>query len=966
MKNKSLWTVLAACVLAFGLVPDGPAQTATWNGGGTDDNWSSPANWNGTTLAGGESLVFGGAQRLTNVNDTAADTAYAGITFNNTAGAFSLSGSRITLGGSVVNNDTQTQMLYMDMILESTRTLNASSGSFYLNGILSGAGGLVKSGGQIAVLGGDNTYEGTTAVSAGTLRIVHPRALGSTLSETSVADGGRLELAGNITVTGETASLVGRGGNNNGSLQVQAGSNTWAGPVVIGNADTRIGVTAPTGVLVVSGTIDDGPNTYPLIVRNANDGGPVVISGTNTYGGETQIIVGLAKLSDGPNRLPTNTVVRLGNVANQGYATLDLNGQNQTVAGITQEISTSARKITNGLSNQVATLTVNTFLTNYTYSAQLSGNLNLEKTGTYTLALTGNNDFTGVASVRQGTVLLGVPFAVMDAVVNTGNGPMGTLAFGTNTVVNFGGLVGTNDLVLTNASGVAVSLRVRGNQVCAFDGMITNGCDFTKAGFGTLALNNVNVYTGRTYLVGGTLKIASEDALGVYPSTFVQDQIVFDGGTLRFETNYTLAVNNRGMTLAAGGGTLMTASLTNLLTVNRPLVGPGPFATHGLGVVLVTASNAYDGVTTVNAGVLRITDRYGLGSAAGGTVVLTGSQLELGDGLAVSNEAVTVNGAGITPEPPPPSVPNTNRGALQSAANATAEWAGPVLLGSNQARFGAQNGGHLVISGVIDDGAATYAIRTSSNPNDRTRGVELRAHSTYGGSTDLTRGTLVLGISDALPTATVLDVHWSDSNNGEYTGLDLNGFDQTVGALKNSGNTGLNAMITNRSASVSTLTVNQAVDTTYGGAIYGPVALVKDGAGRLTLTYLTRHSGATTVRGGALKLGTNHVASSASALVIDGGTLEVGATTNTFASLTVSSAGTIDLGSDGQVSFSAQTAAAWAGQLNLTGTLAPTSFRTQPLLTADQLGRIRYNGARVTQDASGYLSPFYGMLIRVY
>jgi len=941
------------------------AQTVTWNGGGADSNWSTPANWGGTAPTGGEALVFGGTARLTNVNDLAANASFAGITFNNTSGAFSLSGNRLTLGGTIANNDAETQVLGMDMILGATRTLSAASGSFYLNGALSGAGGLVKSGAQIAVLSGDNTYEGTTAVNAGILRISHPHALGSTLAETTVADGSRLELAGNITVTGETASIIGRGINNNGALQVQAGVNTWAGPILIGNADTRIGVTAPTGALIVSGTIDDGPNTYPLIVRNANDGGPVVISGTNTYGGETQIIVGLVKLSDGPNRLPTNTVIRLGNTANQGYSIFDLNGQNQTVAGITQENSTSVRKITNGLPSQVATLTVNTFLSNDTYSALLSGNLNLEKTGEYALTLTGNNEFTGVASVRQGTVLLGVPFAVMDAVVNTGAGPMGALAFGTNTVVNFGGLVGTNDLVLTNASGVAVSLRVRGNQVCAFDGMITNGCDFTKAGFGTLSLNNVNVYTGRTTLAGGTLKIASEASLGVYPSTFVQDQIVFDGGTLRFDSNFTLAANNRGITLAAGGGTLMTGSLTNLLTLNKRLVGPGPFATQGLGVVLVTDSNAYEGVTTVNAGALRITDRHGLGSTAGGTVVLTGSQLELGDGVAVSNEAVTVNGAGITPEPPPTTVPNTNRGALQSAANATAEWAGPVLLGSNQARFGSQNGGHLTISGVIDDGAASYAIRTSSNFGDRTRGVELRAHNTYGGSTDLTRGTLLLGVSDALPTATVLDVHWADSNNGEYTGLDLNGFDQTVGALKNSGNTGLNAMITNRSVSVSTLTVNQSTDTTYGGTIYGPVALVKDGVGRLTLAYPTKYSGATTVRGGTLRLGVSSAVASASPLVLDGGTLDVASATNAFASLTVASPSTLALG-DGQLLIASQTTNAWSGQLALTGTLGPQTVRTQPLLTGGQLGRIRYNGQRVTQDSAGYLSPYCGMLIRIY
>ena len=965
MNNRSLWRVWAACLLAGGLGLDGRAQTATWNGGGTDDNWSAPANWNGATLAGGESLVFGGLQRLTNVNDTAADTLYAGITFNNTSGPFSLSGSRITLGGSVVNDDGDTQVLDMDMILSATRTVGTVNGNLFLNGVLSGSGGLTKAGGSISrtlVLAGDNTYEGETTVSTGILRVAHSRALGSAAGGTSVASGNWIELAGGITVTGETVTIFGKG-NNNGALQVLAGTNMWAGRIVIGSSDARIGVTPGNGALIVPGTIEDGANTFPLIVRCADPGGPVILAGTNTYKGETQIVVGTLRLDGADDRLPTNTVIRLGNGSNVAYATLDLNGFNQTVKGITADGSTMSRRIVNLASNYV-TLTVKA-VSPYTFSGTLDGRLNLDKRGAARLTLSSSNTHTGLTSVIEGELLLEKPLVIGDSTVNTGDGPMGMLAFGTNTVVNFGGLVGTNDLVLTNAAGVAVSLRVRGNQVSAFDGMITNGCDFTKAGFGTLALNNVNVYTGRTYLAGGTLKIASEDSLGVYPSAFVPDQIVFDGGALKVDTNFTFAANNRGFTLAAGGGTLVTASLTNLFTVNKRLVGPGPFATHGLGVVLVTESNAYDGVTTVNAGVLRITNSHGLGSAVGGTVVLTGSELELGDGVAVSNETVTANGAGITPEPPPPTVPNTNRGALQSAANATAEWAGPVLLGSNQARFGAQNNGHLIISGVIDDGAATYAIRTSSNPGDRARGVELRAHSTYGGSTDLTRGTLLLGISDALPTATVLDVHWADSNNGEYTGLDMNGFNQTVGALRNSGNTGLNAMITNRSATVSTLTVNQSVDTTYGGTIHGPVALVKDGAGRLTLTYPTRYSGATTLRGGTLALGANNVIAGVSALAMEGGTLALGATTNTFASLTVAGGGAIDLGS-GQIQFASQTPTAWSGQLNLTGTLGPTSFRTQPLLTAEQLGGIRYNGARLAQNAEGYLVEIFGTILMLY
>ena len=957
----------ATLLLLSLLSTDVNAQTATWNGAGSNDNWSAPENWGGTSLAGGESLVFGGLDRLTNVNDLAADTVFAGITFNNTAGAFALSGARILLGGNIVNNDTQTQILNLDMVLDATRTVSTASGNLFLNGILSGGGGVTKFGGdnaKILVLTGTNTYDGATLVSTGILRIAHDRALGSTAAGTVVSNGCRLELSGGITVTGETVTVVGKG-ENNGALQVQAGTNTWAGTILIGSSDARIGVVPPNGALIVTGTIDDGPNNWPLIVRCADPGGPVIVAGTNnTYGGETQIVVGTLRLDAGDNRLPTNTAIRVGNGSNVAYASVDLNGCNQTVKGIAADGTSMVRRITN-VSATPATLTVNA-ISPYTYSGTLEGNLNLLKGGSARLTLSAtSNTHTGRTAVTAGELLLERPSCLMESTVNTGDGPMGVLAFGTNTVINFGGLAGTNNLVLTNSSGVAVSLRIRGNQTTVYDGQMVSGCDFTKDGFGTFTMNYANMYTGRTTIAGGTLKISSEESFGVPPLGYVADQIIFDGGTLKSDTNFVLSASNRGMTLAAGGGTLMSGGLTNMFTLGKQLVGPGAFATRGLGVVLLTQSNAYDGVTTVNEGVLRMTSPYGLGSTVGGTVVLTGSELELENGVVVSNETVTVNGAGITPEPPPPSSPASNRGALQAAVNATAEWAGPVLLGSSQARFGAQNNAHLIVSGVIDDGAATYSIRTSTNPNDRLRGLEFRAQNTYGGSTDLTRGMLFLGVSDALPVTTVLDVHWAASNNGEYSGLNMTGFNQTVGALQNSGNTGANAMITNSSATVSTLTVNQAMDTVYGGTIHGPIALVKDGAGRLTLAYPTRYSGATTVRGGTLTLGTNNVISSASAVVLEGGTLDLNSTTNTFSSLTVSANSTIALG-EGQLLFASQTTNAWSGQLNLTGTLGPVSLRTQPLLTPDQLGRIRYYGKRVSQDAAGYLSPFYGMLIRIF
>ncbi|HPB11864.1 MAG TPA: autotransporter-associated beta strand repeat-containing protein, partial [Kiritimatiellia bacterium] len=621
-------------------------------------------------------------------------------------------------------------------------------------------GGLSKTGANIAVLTGDNTYEGVTAINNGIVRITHARALGSPLAGTTMVSPNRLELAGNITVTGETVTVVGKGGNNNGALQVQAGSNTWAGSIIIGSSDARFGVLPSNGTLVLDGPISDGGNGWPLIVRCADAGGPVVVTGTNnTYGGETQVVVGTVK-AGGDNRFPTGTVIRVGNSSNVAYATFDVNGFDQTVKGIAAEGTIMACRITNTRTNQ-AVLTVNN-ATPYTFAGTLEGSLSLTKAGAARLTLT-------------------------------------------------------------------------------------------------------------------------------------------------------------------------------------------------------AASNTYAGVTTVKEGSLRVSDAQALGTVAGGTVVESGAELSLTHGLTVSGESVTISGNGIVAEPPPPSAPNTNRGALQSAANATAEWAGPVLLGANQARVGAQSQGHLIISGVIDDGAATYALRTSSDPNSRTRGVELREQNTYGGSTDLTRGTLFLGVDDALPTGSVLDVHWAGSNNGEYAGLDMAGFDQTVSALRNSGISGNAAAITNSGLTLSTLTLNQTVDTVYAGTIGGAVSVVKAGGGRLTLAHPTHHTGATAIQDGTLELGANNVLSGQSAVVLSGGQLALGATTNTLASLTVTADSTLDLG-EGQAVFAAQTPDVWEGTLTLTGMFTPTSVRTQPLLTPAQLAAVRYQGAPVSQNANGYLTEYWGTL----
>jgi len=81
--------------------PDALTAIKTWTGGSnTNDNWSRNNNWGGTAAVPGDSLFFGGNTRLTPNNDLTADASFVGITFNSGAGAFTLIGNRITLGGN--------------------------------------------------------------------------------------------------------------------------------------------------------------------------------------------------------------------------------------------------------------------------------------------------------------------------------------------------------------------------------------------------------------------------------------------------------------------------------------------------------------------------------------------------------------------------------------------------------------------------------------------------------------------------------------------------------------------------------------------------------------------------------------------------------------------------------------------------------------------------------------------------
>lgn len=93
-------------------------------------------------------------------------------------------------------------------------------------------------------------------------------------------------------------------------------------------------------------------------------------------------------------------------------------------------------------------------------------------------------------------------------------------------------------------------------------------------------------------------------------------------------------------------------------------------------------------------------------------------------------------------------------------------------------------------------------------------------------------------------------------NDGRIANVDLNGCGLTVRRSLRTDVNSTNSVIF--SAAAATLTVDQTVDTTYGGSFAGAVSLVKRGTGTLTLTNemdrSTTTSGGVTVKAGTLKV----------------------------------------------------------------------------------------------------------------
>ena len=479
----------------------------------------------GTAGAGGVGIVGSGLDLTLNAAVTgglpgAGTTRANAITF--TGGA-----NRLTLGagGSVSGAIGVTGSL--ELAQASAATLGSA---------ITGAGALTKTGGGVLTLSGDNNYAGTTTISGGTLQIGNGGTTGSLGSGNVVNNS---VLAFNLSA----ASDIGNAISGTGSVSITGvgrirfnGANSYTGGTVVTNGTIEVasdgGLGAASGGLTLSGgsliTTGSFASTRAIALGSGgasninaqvgttltldgvisgvgsvflNGGGAVILSGINTYSGETAVNGGTLSIAADS---------ALGSTASALY----LNG-----GGLTTTASFSMARTIALQSDADVRPAAGTTLT---LAGPVTSSSGLIMSGAGKLLLTGANSY-GATTISAGTLQVG------------GGGTTGTL--GAGAVTNTSALVFDRSNTMTVANAISGAGAVE------------------QAGSGTTILTGANTYSGVATISDGTLQVGNGGTTGSLGASAVvnNSSLVFNRSNSNTAANI---ISGAGSVEQAGSGTL--------------------------------------------------------------------------------------------------------------------------------------------------------------------------------------------------------------------------------------------------------------------------------------------------------------------------------------------------------------------------------------------------------------------------
>ena len=325
-----------------------------------------------------------------------------------------------------------------------------------------------------------------------------------------------------------------------------------------------------------------------------------------------------------------------------------------------------------------------------------------------------------------------------------------------------------------------------------------------------------------------------------------QNNATSTSATLNF-TNPTFTLtsaNGRPTSLTLGGSNTGTNTISSSITDASAAQNISSIIKTGLGTWILSGANAFTGTANtgiqINAGVLSARNDAALGTtstaAANNASINSGGTLEVANGINLSTGLiVNLNTGGTLQSLGSNTVSSTLKVGTAAATVATIQTvAGGDVLSLGDAANDLTGGAADSIINIA--GPGTVALNQSSN---------------YAGGFSLNSGTTRLNASNALGAGT------GPLNFGAASTavLQLAGQTAVVGGLNSNATVGT-PVIENGNGGVSTLTVNNAAASSFGGLIRdgsgGQVAIAKTGVGSLALASANTYTGGTTISGGTL------------------------------------------------------------------------------------------------------------------
>ncbi|MCX6935016.1 MAG: autotransporter-associated beta strand repeat-containing protein [Verrucomicrobia bacterium] len=563
----------------------GPGSNVRFNGGLTLND--------GTVIVSAANSLSSGALKLNGGTLQSSGT----TAFTSTSITI---GGDFTLTGTGNNNwDAATTIA----LGASTRTIanNTTAGSRQFRGLISGSAGagLTFAGAgaaQIYIGNTGNTFDGPVAINGGDVVFNGNGAFGNATSIT--LDGGRLTMASMDTV-GTNSALT--------AATIGSGKNIFMGAT----AGTSISVTGTNGVTTYNGVIADKSGATGAWAKQG--AGLISLGGASTYTGATAINNGTIQLTTGDDRLPTGTVVSLGQAASSNLGTLDLNGRNQKIAGL---VSTSGSNTNVSLKNTVTSVSAATLEINVgngttnsyglgtaANSGVITGSVALNKSGLGTQLFGDANTYTGTTTVSGGTL------AVNGSLLNSGSVVVNSGAFlgGSGSVGNISGAGTINP---GNSPGILTATSVNPSAGTAFNFEFTALAPTYSSA--TASLNDLLHLTGATPFGGGAF--SSGNIISIYlNSTAISDSLiagvsptVFSGGFF-VDGTYGLASALSGATFAyyTSNASLGTGSAVDYNGVSYYLLNSDIVANTSLSDAAVTGAGFSTG--TVSGTMLTFT-----------------------------------------------------------------------------------------------------------------------------------------------------------------------------------------------------------------------------------------------------------------------------------------------------------------------------------------------------------------------